>query len=148
MAKVKPAVISVRVKIERGADTTDMGQNIQPFQPGLPLEKFFRQFGSPDMPNGSPQRRQWSRGKAPASSSSDGYAVTNYHVVTMPKSVQVTADGGKIYTAKVIGTDQKTDLALIKVDGKRLPYVKFADQRRGSATGSSRSAIPLASVAP
>jgi serine protease Do len=61
--------------------------------------------------------------------SPDGYAVTNNHVVDHAKSVQVTADDGTIYTAKVIGTDQKTDLALIKVDGKSdFAYVKFADQ--------------------
>jgi serine protease Do len=61
--------------------------------------------------------------------SPDGYAVTNYHVVDHAKSVQVTADDGTIYTAKVVGTDKKTDLALIKVDGKKdFTYVKFADQ--------------------
>ena len=61
--------------------------------------------------------------------SADGYAVTNNHVVDHAKSVQVTTDDGTIYTAKVIGTDPKTDLALIKVDGKNdFPYVKFADQ--------------------
>ena len=61
--------------------------------------------------------------------SPDGYAVTNNHVVDHAKSVQVTTDDGTIYTAKVVGTDQKTDLALIKVDGKKdFSYVKFADQ--------------------
>jgi serine protease Do len=61
--------------------------------------------------------------------SPDGYAVTSNHVVGHAKSVQVTADDGTIYTAKVVGTDQKTDLALIKVDGKKdFSYVKFADQ--------------------
>ena len=60
--------------------------------------------------------------------SPDGYAVTNNHVVDHAKSVQVTTDNGTIYTAKVIGTDPKTDLALIKVDGKSdFPYVKFAE---------------------
>src|ERR1700722_5100765 len=60
--------------------------------------------------------------------SPDGYAVTNNHVVDHAQSVQVTADDGTIYTAKVIGTDKKTDLALIKVDGKKdFSYVKFAD---------------------
>jgi serine protease Do len=60
--------------------------------------------------------------------SPDGYAVTNNHVVDHAKSVQVTTDDGTIYTAKVIGTDPKTDLALIKVDAaKDLAYVKFAD---------------------
>ena len=51
--------------------------------------------------------------------SPDGYAVTNNHVVDHAKSVQVTTDDGTIYTAKVVGTDPKTDLALIKVDGNK-----------------------------
>ena len=55
--------------------------------------------------------------------------MTNNHVVDHAKSVQVTTDDGTIYTAKVVGTDAKTDLALIKVDGNNeFPYVKFADQ--------------------
>src|SRR6202030_4379769 len=59
----------------------------------------------------------------------DGYAVTNNHVVDHAKSAQVTADDGSIYTAKVVGTDQKTDLALIKVDGKSdFPFGKFAER--------------------
>jgi serine protease Do len=50
-------------------------------------------------------------------------------VVDHAKSVQVTTDDGAVYTAKVVGTDQKTDLALIKVDGKSdFPFVKFADK--------------------
>jgi serine protease Do len=54
--------------------------------------------------------------------------VTNNHVVDHAKTVQVTTDDGTKYTAKVVGTDPKTDLALIKVDGKSdFPYVKFAD---------------------
>src|ERR1700688_595606 len=61
--------------------------------------------------------------------SADGYAVTNNHVVDHAKSVQVTTDDGTVYTAKVVGTDPKTDLALIKVDAnKDFPFVKFADQ--------------------
>ena len=80
------------------------------------------------MPNGSPQRRQLVTGEGSGFFiSADGYAVTNNHVVDHAKSVEVTTDEGKVYTAKVIGTDQKTDLALIKVDGSDFPFVKFAD---------------------
>jgi serine protease Do len=62
--------------------------------------------------------------------SADGYAVTNNHVVDHAESVQVTMDDGTSYTAKVVGTDPKTDLALIKVDGKKdFPFVKFSDQK-------------------
>jgi serine protease Do len=48
-------------------------------------------------------------------------------VVQNAETVQVTTDDGKTYSAKVIGTDPRTDLALIKVDGKDFPYVKLAD---------------------
>ena len=57
----------------------------------------------------------------------DGYAVTNNHVVQNAENVKVTTDDGKSYDAKVIGTDTRTDLALIKVDGTDFPYVKLAD---------------------
>ena len=60
--------------------------------------------------------------------SGDGFAVTNNHVVDKAESVQVTADDGKTHTAKVIGTDPRTDLALIKVEGGPFPYVKRPDK--------------------
>jgi serine protease Do len=137
VAKVKPAVISVRVKIpaaetslfQQNSDRDD--QDAVPLQPGSPMEKFFRQFG--DQFGGgrmAPQRHQTITGEGSGFFiSADGYAVTNNHVVDHAKSVQVTTDDGTIYTAKVVGTDGKTDLALIKVDGKTdFPYVKFADK--------------------
>ena len=61
--------------------------------------------------------------------SADGYAVTNNHVVDHAKTVQVTTDDGAVYKAKVVGTDAKTDLALIKVESdKSFPFVTFADR--------------------
>jgi serine protease Do len=60
--------------------------------------------------------------------SSDGYAVTNNHVVEKGASVEVITDDGKSYEAKVIGSDPRTDLALIKIDGANFPYVKLADE--------------------
>ena len=134
VAKVKPAVISVRVKFDESAKTTSMSQNddenVIPFEPGSPMEKFFKQFGFQNMPNGTQRRHEVITGEGSGFFiSPDGYAVTNNHVVDHTKSVQVTTDDGTIYTAKVVGTDPKTDLALIKVDGKSdFPYVKFADQ--------------------
>jgi len=134
VAKVKPAVISVRVKMDDTAQNTSMVQkeNVIPLQPGSPMEKFFQEFGSQGsegMPNRMPQRHQIITGEGSGFFiSADGYAVTNNHVVDHATSVQVTTDDGTIYTAKVIGTDPKTDLALIKVDAKKdLAYVKFAD---------------------
>jgi serine protease Do len=130
VTKVKPAVISVRVKIDEDTQNTplirhDDNEDQIPF----PFQQFERQFGLRGQ-NGMPQQHQVITGEGSGFFiSADGYAVTNNHVVDHAKSVQVTADDGTIYTAKVVGTDSKTDLALIKVDGKNdFPYVKFADQ--------------------
>ena len=54
--------------------------------------------------------------------------MTNNHVVDKAKAVEITTDDGKTYDAKVVGTDPRTDLALIKVDGRNdFPYVKLAE---------------------
>ena len=140
VAKVKPAVISVRVKIDadNGNAARDPARKrrririsrVRPFD-----QFFFKQFGfrGPQGFGGQnmmPQGHQVITGEGSGFFiSPDGYAVTNNHVVDHAKSVQVTTDDGTIYTAKVVGTDPKTDLALIKVDGKKdFSYVKFADQ--------------------
>jgi len=124
--KVKPAVISVRVKIDRPADPSfSNDDNDLPFPPGSPFERFFKRFGAP---NGGPQGHQVITGQGSGFFiTRDGYAVTNNHVVQNAENVQVTTDDGKSYTAKVIGTDPKTDLALIKIDGSDFPFVKLAD---------------------
>ncbi len=135
VAKVKPAVISVRVRIEGTADVAGLRHNgsndeVIPFAPGSPMQKFFQQFGDQKGQGDAPQAHQMVIGEGSGFFiSADGYAVTNNHVVDHAKSVQVTMADGTIYKAKVVGTDPKSDLALIKVDGKNdFPYVKFADQ--------------------
>ncbi len=128
--KVKPAVISVRVKVDGGSQTDGLASTEIP--PGL--REFFRRFGMPDVPNG-PQRMPRGRGHNVITGqgsgffiTADGYAVTNNHVVEKAESVQVTTDDGKTHNAKVIGTDPRTDLALIKVEGGSFPYVKLSDK--------------------
>ena len=103
---------------------------------GSPFEDFFRRFaqpgpgGRPDQPGLPRQRRQYATGQGSGFFiSADGYAVTNNHVVDKAESVEVTTDDGKSYTAKVIGTDPRTDIALIKVGGRSdFPFVHFGDQ--------------------
>jgi serine protease Do len=128
VAKVKPAVISVRVKIDRPAGPS-LSEDESPFPPGSPMERFFRRFGMPGMPGeegGGGHHIVTGQGSG-FFISADGYAVTNNHVVQNAETVQVTTDDGKTYSAKVIGTNSRTDLALIKVDGKDFPYVKLSD---------------------
>src|SRR6185369_13490664 len=104
--KVKPAVISVRVKMRVDAQSTSSDDD-NPFPKGSPMEKFFKRFGMPEGgPNGqgAPRGRQF--GQAQGSGffiSADGYAVTNNHVVEKATSVEISTDDGKVHTAKVIG---------------------------------------------
>jgi serine protease Do len=123
--KVKPAVISVRVKIDRQAEPS-LSEDDLPFPPGSPFERFFKRFGTPGMPKGGGHEVITGQGSG-FFISRDGYAVTNNHVVQNADNVQVNTDDGKSYTAKVIGTDSRTDLALIKVDGDNFPFVKLAE---------------------
>jgi serine protease Do len=127
VAKVKPAVISVTVQLDEVANASDLssddGDNSQPGSPSL------QQHGSDEAPGGMPQRHEKMIGAGSGFFiSADGYAVTNNHVVDHAQSVQVTTDDGATYKARVVGTDPKTDLALIKVDGKSsFAYVNFED---------------------
>jgi serine protease Do len=126
VAKVKPAVISVRVQLDEVANASDLSSdNEEDSQPGSP----FQQHGSDEAPGGMPQRHEKMIGAGSGFFiSADGYAVTNNHVVDHAQSVQVTTDDGTTYKARVVGTDPKTDLALIKVDGKSsFAYVNFED---------------------
>ncbi|WP_026955437.1 S1C family serine protease [Algoriphagus vanfongensis] len=59
--------------------------------------------------------------------SSDGYIVTNNHVVEGATQVDISLENNKRYVAKIIGTDPTTDLALLKIEDKGLPFVKFGD---------------------
>jgi serine protease Do len=134
--KVKPAVMSVRVKMEAPSDATtfNFGGDDNPLR-GSPFEEFFKRFAQPG-PNGrseapnAPRRRQYATGQGSGFFiTADGYAVTNNHVVDKAESVEVTTDDGKSYTAKVIGTDPRTDIALIKVSGRSdFPFVHFGDK--------------------
>jgi len=118
--RVRGAVVSVKVKVVETADASaddDHERAVPKMQPGDPLERFFRRFGENGMPGG---RRQGPRmGQSQGSGfiiSSDGYVVTNNHVVENASGdVSLSLDDGRTVTASVVGTDPKTDLALLKI---------------------------------
>ncbi|MGY4478143.1 Do family serine endopeptidase [Bradyrhizobium sp. USDA 3364] len=133
--RVKPSVISVKVNLREKVAKDDGNNEDSPFQPGSPMERFFRRFGGPDgLP---PGLRGGPRGGGVVTGqgsgffiSADGFAVTNNHVVDGADKVEVTTDDGKTYSAKVIGTDPRTDLALIKVEGgSNFQFAKLSDSK-------------------
>src|SRR5437899_10265983 len=108
--RVKPSVISVKVNISEKLAKDDSSNNEDsPFQPGSPMERFFRRFGGPAaLP---PGLRGGPRGGGAVTGqgsgffiSPDGFAVTNNPGVDGAGKVEVTMDDGKTHTGKVIGT--------------------------------------------
>ena len=130
--RVKPAVVSVRVKVRTVADRGGPEGGFE--APGMEdpqgLERFFRQFregqGGPGrMPN--PRRPGGQSQGSGFFISADGVIVTNNHVVENAGEVQVLTDDGRTLDAKVVGTDPKTDLAVLKVtESGTFPFVSFA----------------------
>src|SRR6266478_3840215 len=128
--QVKPSVISVKVTMKEKASGASNKSDED--GSGSPMERFFRQFGGPDRTPRNPGRGERHGEMMGQGSgffiSSDGFAVTNNHVVDGADKVEVTTDAGKTYTAKVIGTDPRTDVALIKVEGGAdFPFVKLSE---------------------
>jgi serine protease Do len=133
--RVKSSVVAVKVKMVETADASDDSSSTVPqLQPGDPLEKFFKRFGGEGLPFQfrGPQQQQRHSGQALGSGfiiSSDGYVVTNNHVVEHASNVTLTLDDGRTVPAKVVGTDKKTDLALLKItEGGSFPHVDFASK--------------------
>ncbi len=123
--KVKPAVVSVRTKTEAPQATADDENGDIPPN----MERFFRRFFGDQVPgpNRIPRNRRTQGQGSGFFISADGYVVTNNHVIDKATTVEIQTDDGKTYTAKVIGTDPRTDLALLKVDGRTdFPWVRLA----------------------
>jgi serine protease Do len=130
--RVKPSVVSIQVtsrgpKVARGQDPRDprdrRGRDRYPQLPDdNPLEEFFKRFGRDGIPR--PTQAQGSGFVI----SRDGYVVTNNHVVADAGKLQVIFDQHNKYDAEVVGTDERTDLALLKIkaNGKTFQPVKFA----------------------
>ncbi len=137
--KADPAVVNIRttatVPVRRGPG----GGSSDPYE-------LFRWFFGPDFqPPGAPGQRQAPRGQAPQAPqqpeertvprglgsgffiSEDGYIMTNNHVVAEASEIFVTLTDGREFKAKVIGTDERTDVALIKVDATGMPTLPIGN---------------------
>jgi len=134
--KYGPAVVNIAVvsKVptsynsqgdENGEDSGDNGEQ-NPFGPNSPFAPFFR--GMPfqfQMPQPQPMRGEGSGFIIRA----DGVIMTNAHVVNGASEVTVRMTDRREYTAKVLGVDTKSDIAIIKINAKDLPTVKVGDSR-------------------
>ena len=131
-AKVTPAVVNVSV--ERAPATTAAGRRRSAPRPhGTPFDETFRRFFERGPGSGMPGPEQ--PGHAALGSgfliAADGYVVTNHHVIAGAGRIIVSLGDGETFAAKLVGADQRTDLALLKIDaGRTLPFVEFGDSSK------------------
>ncbi len=126
--KFSPAVVDITTSSVIAAPADGQPQ----VPPGSPFEKFFQDFMDQNGQGGG-QQQQPERSEALGSGyiiSADGYIVTNNHVVEGADDIQIEMFGAdkKTFKAKVVGTDVKTDIALLKIESPApLPFVSFGD---------------------
>ncbi|HEX8573922.1 MAG TPA: Do family serine endopeptidase, partial [Allosphingosinicella sp.] len=129
-ARLQPAVVNISTKqvlqVSRGRQVP----------PGF--EDFFRQFGVPVPDGGGGDAPVTQRGGSLGSGfiiSADGYIVTNNHVVSPARTgatveqITVTLPDRREFEAELVGRDTSTDLAVLKIKGSNLPFVRFGDSR-------------------
>ena len=125
--KLSPSVVNITT-----SSTVPNRQELNPqLPPGSPFEDLFRDFMDREQ-NGAPRRQR--RGTALGSGfiiSADGYVVTNNHVIENADQIEIEFFDGRLMEATVVGTDPKTDIALLKVKAKdKLKFVRFGDSNK------------------
>ncbi|CAK0747241.1 putative periplasmic serine endoprotease DegP-like [Gammaproteobacteria bacterium] len=125
--KASPAVVNISTKSHTGKRQLPKSFNMPDLPDDSPLNDLFRRFfgeegeGEGSNPHSNPQARSLGSGFF---ISPDGYILTNYHVVNEADEILVRTVDRREFTAKVIGSDKRTDIALIKIDAKNVPVVK------------------------
>jgi serine protease Do len=137
VAKLQPAVVNISTK-----------QRIPVKTQSDPFEEFFKRFGGPGTPDsgGSDQGQSQGQGQPRTREagslgsgfiiSPDGYIVTNNHLIQgltgtgTVDTVTVTTTDRREYTARIVGRDETSDLALLKIDGTNLPFVNWGDSTK------------------
>ncbi|KFE36920.1 DegQ family serine endoprotease [Thioclava atlantica] len=127
--QVSNSVVNITTSTTIAAPTGDVPN----FPPGSPFEDLFRDFGlpGPNGPNGPNGRGAPRRSNALGSGfviSEDGYIVTNNHVIEDADEIEIEFFSGRRLEATLVGTDPKTDIALLKVEPETpLPFVNFGN---------------------
>lgn len=123
--QVAPAVVNITTTATVSTPTSPFPN----FPEGSPFSDLFRDFGFPNGPGqNAPQQRRSNALGSGFVISADGFIVTNNHVIDGADEIEIEFNDGARRKAEVVGTDPKTDIALLRIDGvEGLPFVRFGD---------------------
>lgn len=130
--RVGPAVVNIRTTQKVSQNAQQGFPGFQGLDPSDPFYEFFKRLLPPNQMPPAPKNKG-SEKEVPSGVGSgflidsDGYVLTNHHVVTGADSIIVTFPDRREFKAKVIGSDQRTDVALVKIEGKGFPSLKIGD---------------------
>lgn len=125
-----PAVVSIRVKVptQSGATYFFNGREYQPEEPfDFFGDDFFNQFFGRSRKERAPQQQLQTGQASGFIISDDGYIITNAHVVKDAKEINVVLDDEREFSAEVVGVDPNTDIAVIKIQADKLPYLPLGN---------------------
>ena len=124
------AVVNISTTIKKGNGRSRIqGHNFPDVPKDSPLYDFFNKFFG-EVPKGmAPNQQRTSLGSG-FIMSADGYIITNNHVVKDADEVIVRLNDRREFVAKVIGTDERSDIAVLKIDAKSLPILKIGDSSK------------------
>ncbi len=121
--RVSPAVVNIEAEMRSDTQLTQQAADPQ-------VQEFFRRFFGQDMPP-QPTPQPQPRGQTSFGSgfmiSADGYIITNHHVVAGANNIIVRFSDRRELSANLVGSDQASDIALLKVDGAGLPFLRLGN---------------------
>ena len=133
--QVGPAVVSVEAEVGGKPRTAAAQRGQQQFPDEAQIPEFFRRFFGPDgmpMPGGPGGQDARPRGVSQGTGfiiSADGYVLTNHHVVEGADTVRIKLSDRREFTAKVVGSDEQSDVALLKIAATNLPVLRIGDSK-------------------
>lgn len=139
-ARLQPAVVNIST-----TQRVEVGR-FPRFGPGTSLEDLFRRFQEQQTEDGQPVTREATSLGSGFLISPDGFIVTNNHVISgrdgqrLVDTITVTLSDRREFQARVVGRDPLSDLAVLKIDGRNLPYVQFGNSQ-GTRVGDWAIAI-------
>ena len=129
--KNSPAVVNISTSSKVSGTGLSQGFNMPDIPENSPFYDFFKKYFG-DIPEGHGQSQERSSLGSGFIISKDGYVITNHHVVKDADEIIVRLNDRREFIAELVGSDVRSDIAVLKVEGEKLPFLKLADSSKVS----------------